>query len=145
MFHDDEGRRHPQHPGEFAIAAQHLALDFIDPIGHVARVRQHGLPGVGGLVAASLAVEQASAESRFQGIEPAQHGGVVDAELARGAGQRARLGHRERVLEVTPVQIGHGKSFVETLQIRKVASQFAQLCARMSISTMQAFWNWSLQ
>jgi hypothetical protein len=99
---------HAQRAHQFAVAAQHLAFDLLGLVGHAARLFQHQRAGLGGLVAAAVAVEQACAQVLFQRVQPALHGGGVDTQFARRGAGRALAAHGQGKSQVTPVQVGHG-------------------------------------
>ena len=129
VLHHDERGGHAQRAGQLAVSAEHPALDLVGLVGHAPRLLQQHQPGLGGLVAAALALEEARAEARFQRIEPAQHGAVVHAQLARGACQRAGVADRQRMAQIAPVEFGHGAQYRGAVRFCKLGLHIGPLLA----------------
>ena len=91
-------------PDKLRIAAQDAALHLVDRRPHAARLLGQQLAGVGRRIAAALALEQARADAALQRVEPAHHGRVLHAQLARRAGQRTGVDDGQRIAQVVPVE-----------------------------------------
>jgi len=103
--HDDRlGTGHAHDADGGAPLGLHPLLERRHGVGDALRMRKHGLPEFGQLVAGRLALHQALAQAALQLRETPLHRGLIDAQRTRRRQHAAVLRHGEKVAEIVPVE-----------------------------------------
>ena len=98
-----------QFPGRLHVAPGDGALEVGDVDVHALGEPDHLLAGGGRRIAGAGALEQLDGKLFLQRAEPAEHGGMIEAQRVRCADERARVGNGFHQPEVVPGNgVGHG-------------------------------------
>ena len=104
MPEEDVAGGDPQLPRRPQILAGDPALEADDLLKHALGEVDHLRAAGGERITGAAALEQARAEVLLDLAEPAEHRGMVDAEVLARAGEGSRLSDRLDVAEIVPRQ-----------------------------------------
>ncbi|MNE35261.1 hypothetical protein D3C80_1290120 [compost metagenome] len=92
--------------GQLVLRPAQALLDDLAGALHRFRLRQQIVSRLGQPIAGGLAHQQLRADAFLQRLQPPRHGGVIDAQAARGHGELAGPRQFEEKTQIVPVHSG---------------------------------------